>query len=154
MPASAKTNLPLLTLTNWVNVASPFGGFLFRTSSISWNLVLLELDSFGNIEFLHVPDRGPELRQVYQIFGVSIAKPTLAIALIIHTWKMPIELLFYGMVSFCRKLNRRQNIPMQNSNCMKFSPWAKITFMPHFSYSIIFDITKFLITPMWWLNSD
>ena len=136
----------LMDFTAWIRVVD------FK--ALIWPKTLLELEKCVSIEFLHVPDRGPELRQVHQIFGVSITKPTLAIALIIHTWKMPIELLFYGMVSFCRKLNRRQNIPMQNSNCMKFSPWAHITFMPHFSYSIIFDITKFLITPMWWLNTD
>ena len=65
---------------------------------------LMELEKYVSIEFPHVPDRGPELRQVHQIFGVSITKPTLAIALIIHTWKMPIELLFYSIRRVIQKM--------------------------------------------------
>ena len=65
---------------------------------------LMELEKYVSIEFLHVPDWGPELRQVHQIFGVSITKPTLAIALIIHTWKMPIELLFYSIRRVIQKM--------------------------------------------------
>ena len=88
--------LMLMDFTAWIRVVNFLMSILPKT--------LLELEIFGNTEFLHVPDRGPELRQVHQIFGVSITKPTLAIALIIHTWKMPIELLFYSIRRVIQKM--------------------------------------------------
>ena len=86
----------LMDFTLWIMVVN-FKALILPKS-------LLELEKYVSIEFLHVPDRGPELRQVHQIFGVSITKPTLAIALIIHTWKMPIELLFYSIRRVIQKM--------------------------------------------------
>ena len=80
----------------------------------------------------------------------------------VHWWKS--TLLFFcrmGLLGHmvAMECTLHNALLVEQVQPMKFSlsPWAlgpiaHITFMPHFSYSIIFDITKFTITPMCWLN--